>query len=381
MKKILIFNAYYWPGFKSGGPQQSILNLVDTFGDKAHFYLITQNHDIQSADVYKEVKTDAWNKVGKAQVFYTSQAFSAFMPFRFLLEKTKGFDAVYLCDPYRAHSWKLLILKKLGFIHIPLYLAPMGNFSAGALRLKWFKKWVFWHVFDFLGLGREAIWSFTTEMEKSEARCVLSEKSVSHYIIAMDLPAKFRDFRPLRKDQFKKEGEAKLIFLSRVHPKKNLDYALDVLRSVKSKIQFDIYGPIEDKPYWERCQKTIQNLPKNIVCRYCGEVLPENVPTVFSSYDGFFFPTRGENFGHVIYESLLGDCIPILSDTTPWLDLEKVECGFVTPLACREEFVRKIEQIASLDNQEMLEFRARIYAYTKAFYEKLVETSGYKKLF
>ena len=72
MKKILIFNAFYWPGFKSGGPQQTIMNLVDTFGDKAQFFVITQNHDYISAEVYTEVKSDVWNKVGKAQVFYSS---------------------------------------------------------------------------------------------------------------------------------------------------------------------------------------------------------------------------------------------------------------------------------------------------------------------
>ena len=40
MKKILILTAYYYPGFRSGGPQQSIMNMVEIFGNKCDFYII-----------------------------------------------------------------------------------------------------------------------------------------------------------------------------------------------------------------------------------------------------------------------------------------------------------------------------------------------------
>ena len=37
---------------------------------------------------------------------------------------------------------------------------------------------------------------------------------------------------------------------------------------------------------------------------YLGAVLPENVQGILSKYDLFVLPTRGENYGHVILESL-----------------------------------------------------------------------------
>lgn len=377
MKKILIFNAFYWPGFKSGGPQQTIMNLVDTFGDKAQFFVITQNHDYISTDVYSGVKSDAWNKVGKAQVFYSS---SPSFSFRFLLKMTKGYDAIYLCEPYRDHSWKTLILQKLGLIHSKIYLAPMGCFSIGALNQKRLKKEVFWKVFEFLKLGSRATWSFTSEMERKLARRLLSEEHLSNYIIAMDLPKKYVDLRPLRKGQLKKQGEAKLVYLSRVHPHKNLALALEVLSHVKSKIQFDIYGPIEQEAYWHTCQERIKTLPKNITCRYCGEVKPENVPAIFSSYDGFIFLTLGENFGHVIYEALLAGCVPILSDTTPWSKLEGMRCGFVSPLADRNAFIQKVESLANFNQDEMQMYQENAFNYAKIFYKELMAESGYLNL-
>ena len=53
----------------------------------------------------------------------------------------------------------------------------------------------------------------------------------------------------------------------------------------------------------------------------------KKVIETFSKYDVFLFPTKGENYGHVIFEALAGGCIPIISDQTPWNDIEQAGCG------------------------------------------------------
>ena len=55
MKKILILVPYYFPGYRSGGPQQTIKNLVDTFADEASFYIYTQNHDLGIKMPYENI--------------------------------------------------------------------------------------------------------------------------------------------------------------------------------------------------------------------------------------------------------------------------------------------------------------------------------------
>ena len=69
---------------------------------------------------------------------------------------------------------------------------------------------------------------------------------------------------------------------------------------------------------------------------------PDEVLDVFSKNDIFLFPTKGENFGHVIYEALSVGCIPIISDQTPWQNLEEKKCGFVCKLSEIESFRRAI---------------------------------------
>ena len=34
---------------------------------------------------------------------------------------------------------------------------------------------------------------------------------------------------------------------------KNLDGALEILRGVESRVQFDIFGPVDDPGYWQKC--------------------------------------------------------------------------------------------------------------------------------
>ena len=49
-------------------------------------------------------------------------------------------------------------------------------------------------------------------------------------------------------------------------------------------------------------------------------------------YHFFILPTLGENFGHVFIEALAAGCPLIISNRTPWLELEKKGIGWDIPL-------------------------------------------------
>lgn len=377
MKNILIIVASYWPGFKGFGILQSVVNLVDVFGDKANFRILTHNHDLNSNEVYRNVITDAWNKVGKADVFYSSKnSFS----FGFLKAMTKGYDSVFLCGPYWLFSQKVVLLKKLGLLQPKIYMAPMGSLSPGALKLKRLKKYLFWKLFNFLGLGAPLVWSFSSELEKNDAQRVLHGKNVSEYILAMDLPRRYCDYRALRNGQAKNPGELRILFLSRISKEKNLSYALDLLKNLAGKITFDIYGNVCDENYWSECLFKMKSLPGNITCHYKGAITPNKVVQTFSAYDCFLLPTFGENFGHVIYESLLAGCIPVISDTTPWNEIAHLGCGYVTALDKPRDYAEKIQILVSLEEKEISKIRKIAYLHAEYVYENLVKNSGYSQL-
>ncbi|EMF0633691.1 glycosyltransferase, partial [Enterococcus faecium] len=149
----------------------------------------------------------------------------------------------------------------------------------------------------------------------------------------------------------KQEESLNLVFLSRIVPKKNLDYAIEILKTLDEEVSLDIFGPIEDKSYWEFCQKKISNLPANVKVSYKGSLNHEDIDTVFRNYDAFLFPTKSENYGHVISESLTNGCPVIISDRTPWNDIENGKEGYVCSLENIEEFRKAIKLLYKLSSK------------------------------
>lgn len=120
---------------------------------------------------------------------------------------------------------------------------------------------------------------------------------------------------------------------------------LNYLQNVKGKVTFDIYGYLEDEQYWSECRKKIAELPENIKVEYKGSISHNEVHDTFKRYDAFLFPTLSENFGHVIVEALMVGCPVIISDRTPWTDVNNVEGGWSIALSDSNKFIDAIQKI------------------------------------
>jgi len=157
----------------------------------------------------------------------------------------------------------------------------------------------------------------------------------------------------------------KIVFLSRISRKKNLDGALQMLDGIKGDIQFHIYGPQEELDYWEECQKIIDVLPANIQVQYCGSIEHDKTYQVLRDSELFFFPTQGENFGHVIAESFTVGCPVLISDQTPWRDLQKYGVGYDLPLHQPELFKVALQQYVDMDDEAYSFVRDKVTKYCK----------------
>ena len=75
-----------------------------------------------------------------------------------------------------------------------------------------------------------------------------------------------------------------------------------------------------------------------------SKLKPNEVVGTFSKYDLFLFPSGGENYGHVIAESLSSGTPVLISKNTPWLDLESQNLGWDIDLKDMDSFVEIIER-------------------------------------
>ncbi len=377
MVKVLVLTSRYLPGYKSGGPQQTIMNICDIYKDKAEIYICTMNSDMGETIPY-DLPVDTWLDKYGIKIMYVKPRDYSFKLFKRLYAE---FDIIYTCSLFAVNSYQMMIINKVFHDKIKnLYVAPMGVFGEGAIASKHMKKVLFLMVCKWWGLDRDIIWSFTSEEERKDAEMAFG-KTISNYIIAEDIPRKPEN-QQIVKHCTKERGSLSIIFLSRISPQKNLLGALDILKEgVDGNIIFDIYGALEDESYWIQCQDKIRKMPSNVVVHYKGTIRTEEVISTFGKYDVFLFPTKGENFGHVIYESLLGGCIPVISDTTPWKDFERKDCGAVIKLEDIYVFRTTLNRFVAMDVNELkkLKYNAHIYAEEK--YKTIIDNSGYNKVF
>lgn len=76
----------------------------------------------------------------------------------------------------------------------------------------------------------------------------------------------------------------------------------------------------------------------------------------------FFVPTKGENFGHVFIEALSAGVPILVSDKTPWRDLEAKGVGWDISLHKQENFVSVIDAF-QVTNHVRDEYRRRCIAF------------------
>ena len=359
----------YLPGHKDGGPIRSISHMIEMLGDEYEFFIACLDRDHGDVTPYPGIRTGEWQQTGKAKVFYIA-------PYGFtegLIRKlSEDKDLIYLCGFYDDYGWKTLLLKRRGMIQTPLVLASMGTLSAGALAQHGWRKHCFIAACKAAGLFNGLTWSVSSELEADELRRVIGRNA--RYVIAEDLPG-------IRVPGIKKIKAAanKIVFLSRISPKKNLLGAIEALQEVKHVFNFTICGPCEDERYWHRCRERLKQ--SSFQWSYSGDVPPEQVQEVLSEHDIFLFPTLGENYGHVIFEALSVGCIPVISDRTPWKEIENRHAGYVLPLNDIGEFGRKINEIIELPMEPRRAMAEAGVEIARACVERNKAHTGYREIF
>ena len=362
--KILIVMAGFFPGKKYGGPPVSIDNFCSLMKEHECF-IITTNHDLGDVIPFSNLE-GGWNDRGNCKVLYLSDKEYNKTRFEHVINEVNP-DLLYLQGLFQTCIIPCLQLAKKH--HISVLLAPRGELCAGALSIRKWKKLPYIEMVKVLGLIRHIHWQ-TTSDEETEAIKKIMRVPDGHIHRLDNIPSIPKKDYPRR---IKAAGEGRFVFLSRIHQKKNLLFAISLLKDIKGNVQFDIYGPIEDEEYWKLCREEIMNLPENVKVEYKGLIGHDQVHDVFSHYDAFLFPTLSENYGHVIAESLIVGTPVIISDQTPWTDVNLNHAGWSYSLGEADLFKETITHLILInnDNMEHLSMDTKKYIWLKMNLEEI----------
>ncbi len=378
-KKILIFIDWFLPGYKAGGPVRSMANMIEHLANEYEFFIVTRNTDYLETEPYKNIEYDRWvDFQPHVKVFYASPEYQNKKTFKKLIN-AQSFDIVYVNGIY---SWKfsilpLWVLKRSGIKNI--IVASRGMLAKSAINVKSDKKRIFLKLAKLLGLYSGVVFHVTNEKEGRDVKEALGEEVKT--IVASNFPRK-KLIEPKTTD--KKQNELRLVSLARIAPEKNTLFALkrlSELPEITCNISFDIYGQIYNEDYWQECDKVIETLPENIEVKYKGTVSADSVGKTIQNYHALFMPTRGENFGHVILESLSAGRPVLISDQTPWRGLEEKKAGWDLPLVDEPKWVEKTEELCRMSNDEYQKWCAGARTLAEEFVNDPELLEGYRRMF
>lgn len=356
MKKLLIMASLFWPQKNSGGPPISIMNLVQSVKDRFDIYIISKNHEIND-DKPLEGILPGWNQFEFGKAFYTSKDEHKFKIITRLIDDVEP-DVIYQNSFFSIDDLLPVLAYKKKHKNVKVIVAPRGEFYPERFQVGKLKKTVYGKLFRYSGLLKDVYFQGTGQEECMQEKAFLGIPD-DHLMNIQNISLPVNG---LHGSIEKKPNELKLVYVARIHPTKNTLKAIEWLGGLSGNFQYDIYGSIENEMYWKQCQDAIARLPQNITVRYKGVIDHDQVASTIAGYHAYYMPTTGENFGHSIVEAMLMGKPVVISDQTPWTDVND-NGGFAISLNDEKAFGATLRNLCEMDEADYRVCEKKIQDY------------------
>lgn len=222
-----------------------------------------------------------------------------------------------------------------------LVTSPRGTLSKWALQRSYWKKKLFWHIFQSQTLKQTACFHATSNQEYKDIRKLGLRQPVAIIPNAIHIPELPEDRTVLSKTK-------RLLFLARIHPTKGLSYLIHSWKEVQEQFpdwQLDIVGPDNDG-HLEEIKALAKELQVQRVT-FVGPLYGKDKEQAYQKADLYVLPTHTENFGVTVAEALSNEVPAITTYGAPWKGLVEKGCGWWIPIgeasltACLKEALSK----------------------------------------
>ena len=304
---IYIITEYFYPFSDAGGPIRSIEQILSFLKPSFNITLLTSNKDYKGNILPEGIKSNIVQIESKtgSNTFYISNSLKGLIT---TFNTIKCTHTIYVNGLFKPALNLVPIIKSNKLI-----VAPRGMLQKPLLKQKWFQKNLYLSVLKFIFFFKKVKWHATTEQEAFEIRSVFGNKAdiniISNIPISPYLTVKCSS---------KDSHCLSLVYFGLIVENKGLITLIQTLKSLNIAVSLDIYGSIKDQFYWTKCLQEINSNNSKATFNYLGHANPSDSQTILSKYDAFVLLTKGENFGHSIFESLSVGTPVIISNKTPW---------------------------------------------------------------
>lgn len=202
----------------------------------------------------------------------------------------------------------------------PYVITPHGMLDPWTIRHSWWKKQLVRICFEAEHLARASCLRATADTEVRHLRSYGLKNPIAVVPNGVDVPT--RSLGNVR-------ASKRLLFLSRLHPKKGIDSLLRAwarVHEVHSGWELVIAGP-DEVGHRAKMQRLAAELGASNVIWH-APVEGEEKSALYRSADLFVLPTHAENFGLVVAEALAHEVPVITTKNAPWHGLERHNCGW-----------------------------------------------------
>ncbi|WP_440054151.1 glycosyltransferase [Pseudoalteromonas sp. T1lg65] len=342
-----------------GGPANSLPNLL---------YFLFKNESIKSqivtvcatnkeSNVLIDKYSLSWRKcerVGLKKVQYAKEL-------KIELSKIISKDTVLFSNNlwnYPAYISYRLSKKK----NIPHVISVRGSLYPWSLKQSKVLKKVAWVLFQRKALTDASLIHVTCKDELEAVRDLGINTPVAlcphgiDYAAYQTLPSRVESLEKMGLDPNKKY----ILFMSRLHKKKGLDFLLNVWPALSKKYSdwcLLIVGPDYDG-YKQKIEdlRRESSLHKNLM--QLGMLKGEAKEQVLALSSFFILPSYSENFGVVIGEALAAGLPVVTTKGVPWSEIESFSCGKQIELT-EENLMFSMEEMMLLSDRELKEMGRR----------------------
>lgn len=369
---ILILTDWFVPGYKAGGPIQSVNNLVNALEGEVNFSIVTGDRDLMDDTAYEGVPFDEWTVHGQHRRHYATAAQLPALLQKELVDER--YDAIYF-NSFFSSSFTikpLLLLRKLKRLD-KVILAPRGMLGKGALSVKPLKKRAFIALFNAMGIGKRVHFHSTDASETKDIKAALGTR-----IQVSTLPN--IPVQPVKNAKTRLSGDTHaFIYASRLSPKKNPLCLLQLMQAMEADFKLDLYGTVDDQAYFDKCRAIITAEPEYF--EHHEAVAPAELYVAVRQADFFVLPTLNENFGHAIIEALAHGTPVMISDQTPWNDLEAFGAGWVVPLSDKKRWQEVLSDACAMEHEDYAQMSTKALEYVRSKFDFAEIRKRYLNLF
>lgn len=291
---------------KSGGGTTEYMRLLST-----------TLKNVSSFSIATGVSEDPITIEGVPVKFFNNTVYRWFFlmnEFRIYLEKENP-DIVHINGIWSPLNWGFQ--KVAQELKIKVVMSPHGMLESWILKRNPLKKKIALFLFQNQAIKKADHIHATAPMEAENIQALGFNNLITIIPNGIDL-SEITQVKTLY-------GSKKIIFLSRIHPKKGIEILLQAWRNCDTTgWTLEIAGN-GDQNYIEALNQSAQDL-NNI--HFVGAKYGKDKWDFLRSADLMVLPTHSENFGIVVAEALAVGVPVITTQGTPWEDLEVQQCGW-----------------------------------------------------